>query len=154
MIKGGGADLISETNFRKILIGHVCFKRYFTLHEFQSENFKSQITLSSCKIHASNYNFKSYQASPLNPLPPSEERLSSKSFSLISACSQNTHETKNTRKFQGKRRYFRSLRIFRIDRRLTFPFTLYKMHAAQCYRHRTAYSLKARILNLGCLWIM
>ena len=128
----------------------MCFKRYFTPHEFQRENFKSQITLPSSKIHASNYNFKSYQASRLNPLPPSEERLSSKSFSLISACSQNTHETKNTRKFQGKRRYFRSLRIFRIDRRLT----LYKMHAAQCYRHRTAYSLKARILNLGCLWIM
>ena len=132
----------------------MCFKRYFTPYEFQRENFKSQITLPSCKIHASNYNFKSYQASRLNPLPPSEERLSSKSFSLISACSQNTQETKNTRKFQGKRRYFGCLRIFRIDRPLTFPFTLYKMHAAQCYRHRTAYSVEARILNLGCLWIM
>lgn len=105
----------------------MCFKRYFTPHEFQRENFKSQITLPSSKIHASNYNFKSYQASRLNPLPPSEERLSSKSSSLISACSQNTRETKNTRKFQGKWRYFRCLRIFRIDRLLTFPLTLYKM---------------------------
>ena len=52
---GGGAYSVSRMNLRKI---NVFFEQYFTNHEFKRENFKSQLNLRFCEIHASRINFR------------------------------------------------------------------------------------------------